>query len=161
MVLRMKNFNILGIHWKIRLLGGCSQKNNIDGRGHLEMGVWTVYLFKGGVGKKEWGGDFEGRVWYPMHTMLYVYVYFLFLSTKISFSLFHFFFVMKYQIFATEYWPFKNQNRCLWNCLCNSCVINLRWVGLPFCQLPKVDLGQPIQIQLMGSAGLWDLWSSG
>ena len=67
------------------------------------MGVWTVYLFKGGVGKKEWGGDFEGRVSYPMHTMLYVYVYFLFLSTKISFSLFYFFFVMKYQIFATEY----------------------------------------------------------
>ena len=32
MVLRMKNFNILGIHWKIWLLGGGgSQKNNIEG----------------------------------------------------------------------------------------------------------------------------------
>ena len=33
MVLRMKNFNIFGIHWKIRLLGGKgSQKTNIEGR---------------------------------------------------------------------------------------------------------------------------------
>ena len=31
MLLRMKNFNILGIHWKIWLLGGCSQKVNIEG----------------------------------------------------------------------------------------------------------------------------------
>ena len=33
MVLRMKNFNILGVHWKIQLLGGGggSQKNNIYG----------------------------------------------------------------------------------------------------------------------------------
>ena len=30
MGLRMKNF-ISGIHWKIRFLGGCSQKNNISG----------------------------------------------------------------------------------------------------------------------------------
>ena len=48
-MLRMKNFNILGVHWKIRLLreGGGSQKTNTE------------------------GGDcvFEGRVETPMHTM--------------------------------------------------------------------------------------------
>ena len=27
MVLRMKNFNILGLHWKIRFLGGGGTKN--------------------------------------------------------------------------------------------------------------------------------------
>ena len=30
MVLRMKNFNILGVHWKIQLLGVGSQKINIE-----------------------------------------------------------------------------------------------------------------------------------
>ena len=48
MVWRMKNFNILGIRWKIRFLGGGG-------------GTWTVCWFKGGgVGKKEVGGVFEG-----------------------------------------------------------------------------------------------------
>ena len=31
MGLRMENFNILGFHWKIQLLGGSSQKTNIEG----------------------------------------------------------------------------------------------------------------------------------
>ena len=32
MILRMKNFNDLGVHWKIRLLGGGgSQKTDIEG----------------------------------------------------------------------------------------------------------------------------------
>ena len=32
MVLKMKNFNVLGVHWKIRLLGegGGSRKTNIE-----------------------------------------------------------------------------------------------------------------------------------
>ena len=30
-VLRMKIFNIFGVHWKIRLLEGDSQKTNIEG----------------------------------------------------------------------------------------------------------------------------------
>ena len=34
-----------------------------------------------------------------------------FLSTEICFSPFHFFFLMKYQTFATECWPLKKQNR--------------------------------------------------
>ena len=60
MLLRMKNFNILGIHWKIRLLGGGSQKT-IEGGG----GAWTVCQFKKGLGKKEEDGSFEGGGWYP------------------------------------------------------------------------------------------------
>ena len=31
MVLRMKNFNILEVHWKIQLLEGGSQKTNVEG----------------------------------------------------------------------------------------------------------------------------------
>ena len=63
MVLSMKNFNIFGVHWKIRLLGGLEKpiyRGNCLKRG----GAWTVCWFKGGLGKKEGGGVFEG-VWYP------------------------------------------------------------------------------------------------
>ena len=61
----MKSFDILGVHWKIRLLGGKFTKN--QDRGGLPKrgrggGAWTVYRFKGG-GKKEGGGWGEG--WYP------------------------------------------------------------------------------------------------
>ena len=31
MILRMKNFDILGVNWKIQLLGGGSRKTNIEG----------------------------------------------------------------------------------------------------------------------------------
>ena len=31
----------------MRLLGGFSQKTNIDGWGRLKSGVWTVFQFKG------------------------------------------------------------------------------------------------------------------
>ena len=37
MVLRMKNVNILGVHWKIRLLGGVS-KNQYRGGGLPKKG---------------------------------------------------------------------------------------------------------------------------
>ena len=40
MGLRMKNFNILGVHWKIRLLGGISQKTNIGQFAGLRGGSW-------------------------------------------------------------------------------------------------------------------------
>ena len=46
---RMKNFNILGVHWKIQLLEGGSQKIDIEGG-------W-------GLGKKDGGGVFKGG-WY-------------------------------------------------------------------------------------------------
>ena len=49
MGLRKKNFDILGIHWKIWLLGGrSSQKADIEG-GLPKKGAWTVIRFKGGV----------------------------------------------------------------------------------------------------------------
>ena len=59
MVLRMKNFSILGFHWKIRLLGGGSQKTNIEEGDCLKRGAWPVFPFKGR------GGVFEGGGWYP------------------------------------------------------------------------------------------------
>ena len=40
MVLRMKNFNILAVHWKIWLLGGGgSRKTNIEGRLRKQEGL--------------------------------------------------------------------------------------------------------------------------
>ena len=48
MGLRMKNFNILGVHWKIWLLGRSSQKTDIEGR-HCRKRGWYF-----------WGGS-----WYP------------------------------------------------------------------------------------------------
>ena len=63
----MKNFDVLGIHWKIRLLGGGVQKNRYR-EGIAKKGwTWTVCRFKGGLGKKEEGGVFERGEggWYP------------------------------------------------------------------------------------------------
>ena len=70
MVLRMKNFNILGVHWKIRLLGGKGlTKNQYTGgyclkRGHGQfVGLRRAWQEKGG-----WW--FWGGVDTPMHTMM-------------------------------------------------------------------------------------------
>ena len=49
MGLKVKTFNILGVHWKIWLLGGSSQKTNIEGGDCLKRKSWTVYRFKGGA----------------------------------------------------------------------------------------------------------------
>ena len=55
----------MGVHWKIWLLGGRVQKTNRKG-GYLKRGPWTVCQFKGGPGKKEGVGVFEGgKGWYP------------------------------------------------------------------------------------------------
>ena len=63
----MKNFNVFGVHWKIRFLGGL-MKNQYRGGNCLKRGggAWTVCRFRGsgGVGKKEEDGVFEGG-WYP------------------------------------------------------------------------------------------------
>ena len=70
MVLRMKNFNVLGVDWKIQLLEGASRKTNIEGRLPKKMGAWTVYQFNWGLCKKE-GGDVLGQVVdTPTHIML-------------------------------------------------------------------------------------------
>ena len=51
MVLRMKNFNILEVHWKIWLLGGVQEKP-IEGGDCLKRGAWTVCQFKGVLTRK-------------------------------------------------------------------------------------------------------------
>ena len=49
MVLRIKNLNILGVHWKIQLIGGRggSQKTNIEGGGLPDLSSYKY----GAVGK--------------------------------------------------------------------------------------------------------------
>ena len=70
MVLRMKNVNVTGVHWKIRFLEGFHEKPIY--RGELPQkggrGAWTVCRFKRGLDKKEGGGVFEGDDT-PMHTV--------------------------------------------------------------------------------------------
>ena len=64
MVLRMKNVNILGVHWKIWFSGGGGFTKNQyrGGEDCLKKGALIVCQFKegGGLGKKEGGGVFEG-----------------------------------------------------------------------------------------------------
>ena len=43
MVLRMKNFNILGVHWKNPTFSGGSRKTNIEG-GLPKKGGWDSFL---------------------------------------------------------------------------------------------------------------------
>ena len=50
----MKNFNILGIHWKIWLSDGGVHKKSIKRKDCLKREAWTVYRFKeeGGLSVK-------------------------------------------------------------------------------------------------------------
>ena len=65
----MRNFNIFGVHWKIRILGagegGCYQKTDIEG------GIAQFPDLKEGLARKRgwcvWGGG--GGFDTPMHTM--------------------------------------------------------------------------------------------
>ena len=68
MVLRTKNFNIFGVDWKIRLLGGILKNQYIRGD-CLKRGDWRVYWFNKG-GWQERGGVFEGGIDTPMPTMI-------------------------------------------------------------------------------------------
>ena len=70
MVLRMKNSNIFGVHWKIRLLGGVT-KNQYRGGLPKKGETWTVCQFKGGLARKRGGECFWGVVDTPMHTMVF------------------------------------------------------------------------------------------
>ena len=85
--------------------------------------------------KRKWG--FCGGFDTPMHTMPYVYVYFL--------NIFLLFFINKYVFFSFSFlfcdeipdihsriltnekpeWVIRN---CQWNCMCNSSVIKIRWL---------------------------------
>ena len=71
MVLRTKNFNIFGVHSKIRVLGGILENQYIRGdclkRGE---GGWKVCWFKGGDLTRKRGGVFEGGVDTPIPTMI-------------------------------------------------------------------------------------------
>ena len=58
MGLRMKNFNILGIHRRIRLLGGNSGKIDIEGGDSLKRGGFDSFQ----IFKKVGGGVFERRI---------------------------------------------------------------------------------------------------
>ena len=68
----MKNFNIFGVHRKIRFLGGGGIHEKPISMGDcLKRGTWTVCRFKGGgLGKKE-GRMFLKGVDTPMQTMDY------------------------------------------------------------------------------------------
>ena len=59
MGLRMKNFNIMGVYWKIQFLGWVTKNQHIAGN----------YLEKMGLPKKRLGGG-GGVVDTPMHTMV-------------------------------------------------------------------------------------------
>ena len=64
----MKNFNILGVHWKIGLLGGKeegSSKNNIEGGLPKKRGLGQC-RFKGRrlARKRRWC-FLGGKCWYP------------------------------------------------------------------------------------------------
>ena len=52
MGLRVKNYNIFGVHWKMWLLGEWILKNQYRGDGCLKRGVWAVCRFKGGLARK-------------------------------------------------------------------------------------------------------------
>ena len=60
----MKNFNILGVHWKIWLLGGAT-KNQYKGGIALKGGFGQFLSLRWGLGKKEGWWCFWGGGWYP------------------------------------------------------------------------------------------------
>ena len=42
----------MGVYWKIRVLKGVIKNQNIEGNFLKRVGAWTVFRFKGGLGKK-------------------------------------------------------------------------------------------------------------
>ena len=66
MGLRLKNIDIMGVHWKIWFLREALHENQYTGGGCLKRGAWSVCRFKKGLGKKRGDGVFEGGGdWYP------------------------------------------------------------------------------------------------
>ena len=66
MVLWTKNFNIFGVHWKIRLFGGILKNQYIGGDCLKRGGDWTVCWFKGSWQERRgWCSWGEGGIWYP------------------------------------------------------------------------------------------------
>ena len=71
MGLRMKNFNIMGVHWKIQFSRVGFHKKPIYRGDCMKRGAWTVFRFKEILGKKKGGqvggGGRGGDT--PMYTM--------------------------------------------------------------------------------------------
>ena len=66
MVLRIKNFNILEVHWKIWLLGRGFTKNQYRvGRLPKNGGLWQFVDLTGGTQEERGGGVFLMGGWYP------------------------------------------------------------------------------------------------
>ena len=69
MVLRMENFNVLGIHWKIQLLGWCSGKTNIEGRLPKRGSLDSLLMYGRGAWQKKgvvflrWRGGGDTRTY--------------------------------------------------------------------------------------------------
>ena len=71
MGLRIKNFDILGVPWKIWLLGGQFTKNQYRGRDCLKRrGAWIVSRFKGGAWEEGGGWCFWKVGLIPRWTLL-------------------------------------------------------------------------------------------
>ena len=81
----MKNFTILGLHGKIRVLGrGVHEKPIYRGDCLKREGAWTVCRFKGGGAWQERGG---GCFWQGVETPMRTLWYAIFINTQIT----HFF----------------------------------------------------------------------
>ena len=108
MVLRMKKALIFWIFTKNPTFRGVFTKNQYRGGRLNGGGAWTVCWFKGGLVRRR-GGTFEGEGLITQCTQYFMFMntFLIFFScfslTKMYFSLFHFFFVIKYQIFTPEY----------------------------------------------------------
>ena len=121
----------------------------------LKKGVWTDHRFKGGASQKRvgwwlWGGRFISQCtlcFMLTYTFLTIFAFFI---NKNEFFSFSFLFCDEISNnrnrILTNQKPEQVIRNCLWSCMCNSSVINIRLVGLPFCHLTKVDIGQPSQI---------------
>ena len=90
-MLRMKNFNILSVHWKIRFLGRTSQKNDIEGGVPKKGGLGQLKYLRG-LGKKDGGGVFDRGV-IPWCT-LYLTPSYLLKVTKFVVKIFQFEFLV-------------------------------------------------------------------
>ena len=60
----MKNFNIFGVHWKIRLLGGILKNQYIGGDCLKGGGLGQFVDLRGELNKKD-GVFLRGEGWYP------------------------------------------------------------------------------------------------
>ena len=69
MGVKVKKFNIMGVHWNIQFLQGFMKKTMYGGN-WIKKGVWIVCRFKKGLGKKR--GWYLWVGWYstPVHAMV-------------------------------------------------------------------------------------------